>query len=242
MRKTQSKEFTKVAKTLEVPFKTPEFANDGIATIWQGMKDKALQMATFHQEQASVLKAGTITELTRLREDIKKHLKDIDKEGVQGSKKVGKRMDKFVNSPLSLSPHKHPALGFRFSFALIGRVTRPNPWGNGFLLQRQIPRVSTMITIHMFFTDKFAINYTVQWTKKINSTNNSFHYRRDVNTMKPSLSKQFKKPSETTLNKSARNHNTPSPSPMKPMVTLRLPLYSTTPPHSCVSGRFFVHS
>ena len=121
MRKTQSKEYTKLAKTLEVPFKTPEFASDGIATIWQGLRDKATQLATFHQEQAGLIKAGTITELTRLREDIKKHLKDLDKEGVQGSKKVGKRMDKFVKHP----PYPPPlapdfACGYSF-FWLYGR-------------------------------------------------------------------------------------------------------------------------
>jgi hypothetical protein len=100
MRKVQAKEYTKLAKTLEVPFKTPEFATDGIATIWQGMRDKATQMAQFYTEQASILKAGTITDLVRLREDIKKHLKDLDT-GIQGSKKVGKRMDKFVFPSLS---------------------------------------------------------------------------------------------------------------------------------------------
>jgi uncharacterized protein YdeI (YjbR/CyaY-like superfamily) len=66
------------------------------------LRDKATQLATFNQEQAGLVKAGTITELTRLREDIKKHLKDLDKEGVQGSKKVGKKMDKFVIPPPSL--------------------------------------------------------------------------------------------------------------------------------------------
>ena len=92
----QCKEFTKLSKTLEVPFKTPEFAPDGIATIWQAMRDKASQLATFHNEEANMIKAGTIADLTRLRADLKKHLSDLEKEGVQGSKKVGKRMDKFV--------------------------------------------------------------------------------------------------------------------------------------------------
>jgi hypothetical protein len=99
MNKSQSKEFAKLAGKLEVPFKTPEFANNGICTVWQGMRDKATQMSTFYQEEANILKAGVITELTRLRGDIKKHLSDLDKEGVQGSKKVGKRMDKFVPPP-----------------------------------------------------------------------------------------------------------------------------------------------
>ena len=96
MEKTQSKEYAKLSKTLEVPFKTAEFAPDGIAMIWQGMRDKALQLSTFHNEEAGVIKAGIIADLTRLRGDIKKHLSDLDKEGVQGSKKVGKKMDKFV--------------------------------------------------------------------------------------------------------------------------------------------------
>lgn len=96
MHKTQSKEYAKLSKTLQVPFKTAEFAVDGVTTIWQAMRDKAVQMSTFYQEEADILKAGIIAELTRLRADIKKHLGDLDKEGVQGSKKVGKRMDKFV--------------------------------------------------------------------------------------------------------------------------------------------------
>jgi hypothetical protein len=99
MQKTQSKEFLKLSKTLEVPFKTPEFAPDGIATIWQGMRDKAVQMSNFHNEEAGLIKTGVIAELTRLRGDIKKHLADLDKEGVQESKKVGKKMDKFVQLP-----------------------------------------------------------------------------------------------------------------------------------------------
>jgi hypothetical protein len=99
MQKTQSKEFLKLSKTLEVPFKNPEFAPDGIATIWTGLRDKAVQMSNFHNEEAGVLKAGVISDLTRLRGDIKKHLSDLDKEGVQGSKKVGKKMDKFVHYP-----------------------------------------------------------------------------------------------------------------------------------------------
>ena len=99
IQKTQCKEFTKLSKTLEVPFKTPEFAPDGIAMIWQGMRDKASQLANFHNEEANLIKAGPIADLTRLRGDLKKHLSDIEKEGVQGSKKVGKRMDKFVSLP-----------------------------------------------------------------------------------------------------------------------------------------------
>ena len=110
MNKSQSKEFAKLAGKLEVPFKTPEFANDGICIVWQGMRDKATQMSTFYQEEANILKAGVIAELTRLRGDIKKHLTDLDKEGVQGSKKVGKRMDKFV-TPLHPSPSSLASLG-----------------------------------------------------------------------------------------------------------------------------------
>jgi hypothetical protein len=98
MQKTQSKEFTKLSKTLEVPFKTPDFAPDGITTIWQGMRDKAIQMSTFHAEEANLTKAGVLKDLHRLREDIKQQLKDLDKEGLQGSKKVGKKIDKFVPS------------------------------------------------------------------------------------------------------------------------------------------------
>src|SRR5437762_3236384 len=97
MQKTQCKEFTKLSKTLEVPFKTPEFTTDGIASIWQGMRDKATQMANFHNEQANLIKGGTIADLTRIRKDLKQHLGDLEKEGIQGSKKVGKKMDKFVN-------------------------------------------------------------------------------------------------------------------------------------------------
>jgi hypothetical protein len=97
--KTKSKECTKLSKTLEVPFKTPEFAPDGIVTIWQAAKDKATQMANFHSEEANLLKAGPIADLTRLRGDLKKHLSDLDKDGLQGSKKVGKKLDKFVLLP-----------------------------------------------------------------------------------------------------------------------------------------------
>lgn len=68
--------------------------------IWQGMRDKALQLSSFHNEEAGQIKAGILSDLTRLRGDIKKHLTDLDKEGVQGSKKVGKRMDKFVRIPI----------------------------------------------------------------------------------------------------------------------------------------------
>lgn len=100
MERSQAKEYQKLSKTLEVPFKTPEFATDGIATIWQGMRDKATQMSTFYSEQAGLIKAGVLSDLTRLKGDIKKHLQDLDKEGVQGSKKVGKKLDKFVLAPL----------------------------------------------------------------------------------------------------------------------------------------------
>src|SRR5271169_4262681 len=72
--KSKSKECTKLSKTLEVPFKTPEFAADGIATIWQALRDKATQMAQFHNEEANLIKAGPIADLTRLRGDLKKHL------------------------------------------------------------------------------------------------------------------------------------------------------------------------
>jgi len=99
MQKTQSKEFTKLSKTLDVPFKTPDFAPDGIATIWQGMRDKAVQMSNFHHEQGNLIKSGIVADLTRLRNDIKKHLNDLNKEGVKGSKKVEKQMDKFVRQP-----------------------------------------------------------------------------------------------------------------------------------------------
>jgi len=71
--------------------------------IWQGMRDKAVQLSQYHNEEAGVIKAGIIADLTRLRGDIKKHLNDLDKEGREGSKKVGKKMDKFV-SPLSPCP------------------------------------------------------------------------------------------------------------------------------------------
>jgi hypothetical protein len=99
MQRTQAKESTKLSKIPEVPFKAPEFAADGITTIWQGMRDKAVQMANFHTEQATFMKAGVITDLTRLRDDIKSHLNDLRKEGLQGSKKVSKQMDKFVLAP-----------------------------------------------------------------------------------------------------------------------------------------------
>jgi len=92
----KAKECQKLSKTLEVPFKTPEFATDGIATIWQATKDKANQMSNFHTEEANLIKAGPIADLARLRGELKGHLNDLDKEGVQGSKKVGKWMDKFV--------------------------------------------------------------------------------------------------------------------------------------------------
>ena len=225
MRKIQSKEYTKLAKTLEVPFKTPEFANDGIATIWQGLRDKATQLATFHQEQAGLVKAGTITELTRLREDIKKHLKDLDKEGVQGSKKVGKKMDKFVTPPPLPFPQ---TLFLGILESTDCRVILHSRWASGFQLRRRIQRVWTMITIHMSSTVKFVINCTVQSMKKINSTNNFYPYKLVVNNTKQSLSKQFKKQSKTTPTKSPKNHNTPPPSPTKLMVPLPL-----QPPFLC---------
>src|SRR5271170_5871149 len=92
----KAKECQKISKTLEVPFKTPEFATDGISTIWQAMKDKAMQMSNFHTEEANLIKAGLIADLTRLRGDLKTHLNDLNKEGLRGSKKVEKWMDKFV--------------------------------------------------------------------------------------------------------------------------------------------------
>jgi len=107
MQKTLSKEYAKLSKTLEVPFKTAEFAPDGIATIWQAMRDKTMQLSQFHSEEAGFTKAGVVADLSRLRGDIKKHLQDLDKEGIQGSKKVGKRMDKFV---LPLNPSRCCAL------------------------------------------------------------------------------------------------------------------------------------
>jgi hypothetical protein len=97
--KQKSKEYTKLAKTPEVPFKSPEFAPDGIALIYQAIRDKNLQLANYHTEEATLLKAGTIADLTRLRADLKKHLGDLEKEGVKGSKKVEKKMDKFVTPP-----------------------------------------------------------------------------------------------------------------------------------------------
>jgi hypothetical protein len=35
--------------------------------------------------------------LGRLRADLKKHLGDLEKEGIKGSRKVEKKMDKFVH-------------------------------------------------------------------------------------------------------------------------------------------------
>jgi len=102
MNKTSSKEFLKLSKTLEVPFKTNDFAVDGISSVWLAMRDKAVQMSTFHQEEANIMKAGIISELTRLRADIKKHLSDLDKGGVQGSKALEKRMSKFSDQTQSL--------------------------------------------------------------------------------------------------------------------------------------------
>src|SRR5271170_5187964 len=99
MQKSKSKDFVKLAKIPEVPFKNQEFAGDGIATVWQAMRDKATQMSNFHAEEAKLLETGPIAELTRLKGDLKKHLQDLDKEGLQGSKKVGKKLDKFVNPP-----------------------------------------------------------------------------------------------------------------------------------------------
>ena len=98
MHKGHAKEYTKLSKIPDIPFKTPEFAPDGIATIWQAMRDKTVQLANFHNEQATSLKTGILADLARMRNDLRKHLSDLDKEGVQGSKKVGKRMDKFVIS------------------------------------------------------------------------------------------------------------------------------------------------
>ena len=97
--KQKAKEYAKLSKTPEVPFKNPEFAPDGIALIWQAIRDKNLQLSNFHTEEAQILKAGTITDLGRLRSDLKKHLSDLEKEGVKGSRKVEKKMDKFVLTP-----------------------------------------------------------------------------------------------------------------------------------------------
>ena len=97
--KQKAKEYAKLSKTPEVPFKTPDFAPDGIALIWQAIRDKNLQLSNFHTEEAQILKAGTIAELGRLRSDLKKHLSDLEKEGVKGSRKVEKKMDKFVRDP-----------------------------------------------------------------------------------------------------------------------------------------------
>jgi hypothetical protein len=96
--KQKSKEYTKLSKTPEVPFKNPESAPDGIALIYQAIRDKNLQLANYHAEEAPLLKAGTIADLGRLRADLKKHLGDLEKEGVKGSRKVEKKMDKFVTS------------------------------------------------------------------------------------------------------------------------------------------------
>ena len=98
MQRIKAKEFTKLSKIPEIPFKEGEFAPDGISTIWIGLRDKATQTAEFHSEQANLIKTGAIADLTRLRTDIKKHLADLHKEGIKGSKKVEKRMDKFVRS------------------------------------------------------------------------------------------------------------------------------------------------
>ena len=97
--KQKAKEYAKLSKMPEVPFKTPDFAPDGIALIWQAIRDKNLQLSNFHTEEAQILKAGTIAELGRLRSDLKKHLSDLEKEGVKGSRKVEKKMDKFVRDP-----------------------------------------------------------------------------------------------------------------------------------------------
>jgi hypothetical protein len=147
MQKTQSKEFLKLSKTLEVPFKNPEFAPDGIATIWTGLRDKAVQMSNFHNEEAGVLKAGVISDLTRLRGDIKKHLSDLDKEGVQGSKKVGKKMDKFVRH-FSISILQHSNC----------RAIPLNLWGNGSLSPKQILPPLTLIMNHTSSGDRSVIN------------------------------------------------------------------------------------
>jgi hypothetical protein len=96
--KQKSKEYTKLSKTPEVPFKTPEFAPNGIALIYQALRDKNLQLANYHAEEATLLKAGTIADLGRLRADLKKHLGDLEKEGIKGSRKVEKKMDKFVHT------------------------------------------------------------------------------------------------------------------------------------------------
>jgi hypothetical protein len=96
MQRDQAKEQIKLSKTLDVPFKNAEMSPDGISLLWQGMRDKAIEAANFHIDQANIIKAGIIQDLTRLRADLKKHLADLEKEGVKGSRKVEKRMDKFV--------------------------------------------------------------------------------------------------------------------------------------------------
>jgi len=126
---TKSKECQKLSKTLEVPFKTPEFATDGISTIWQAMKDKAMQMSNFHTEQANFIKAGPIADLTRLRGEIKSHLSELDQEGSRGRKKVGKWMDKFVFHSCSENAD------------VVSRMIMLKVWGNGFQLPRRILRV-----------------------------------------------------------------------------------------------------
>jgi hypothetical protein len=95
--RAQAKEYGKLSKIPEVPFKIGEFAPDGIVLIWQALRDKNVQQAQFYTEEANIIKAGALVDLNRLKVDIKKHLSDLNKEGVQGSKKVDKRMGKFVH-------------------------------------------------------------------------------------------------------------------------------------------------
>jgi BAR-like domain len=113
MQKTNSKAFLKLSKTLEVPFTKPDFAPDGVALIWQGILDKAVQMSTFHADEAAMVKSGVLRDLQRLRDDVKDHLKDLDKEGKKESRKVERSMDKSVFPPSPILPH----LAAPFSFA-----------------------------------------------------------------------------------------------------------------------------
>ena len=139
VQKTLAKEYGKLSKSLEVPFKSGEFAADGLAAIWQGMRNKNSELAQLYTEESHLIKTGVLANLNRLKGDIKKHLHDLNKEGIQGSKKVDKRMGKFVN-PVSRNKGAH------FVRAMWLKL-----WANGFLLPKPTLLRSKRITTLMSF-------------------------------------------------------------------------------------------
>jgi hypothetical protein len=183
MQASQSKEFTKLSKTLEVPFKGPDFAPDGIAVIWQGLRDKSNQMSSFYGEQASSMKNGVLRDLHRLRDDIKEHLKEL-KEGQHGSKKVGKDIDKFVLSSVTI---------------VNDRVTLRRILESGFPSLRRIQLHLRQPMIHMCCLDRSVIACTMSSMNRIVLMRNFSPFNSVVNYLNNLSSKEYKKPLKVLL-------------------------------------------